>query len=98
LWVIARKCGKRVKLYSRPGNDLTKRFALIVDARARSCIIDGETVACGTDGIACFELILDKTLERAWNDSRRQSSHSKSRAVQTFHTRSSIRQQRDGRD
>jgi bifunctional non-homologous end joining protein LigD len=42
--VIARKGGKQVKLYSRPGNDLTKRFPLIVDAIARlysrSCIID----------------------------------------------------------
>jgi hypothetical protein len=28
--VIARKEGKRVKLYSRPGNDLTARFPLIV--------------------------------------------------------------------
>ena len=32
--VIARKNGARVKLYSRPGNDLTKRFPLIVDALA----------------------------------------------------------------
>jgi hypothetical protein len=59
--VIGRKTGKRVKLYSRPGNDLTRRFPLIVEAlgrlRARSCIIDGEAVACGDDGIACFELI-----------------------------------------
>jgi hypothetical protein len=30
--VIARKDGKRVKLYSRPGNDLTWRFSLIVEA------------------------------------------------------------------
>src|SRR5262249_8019991 len=49
--VIARKSGKRVKLYSRPGNDLTRRFPLIVEALARlrvsSCIIDGEAVACG---------------------------------------------------
>jgi bifunctional non-homologous end joining protein LigD len=59
--VIGRKTGKRVKLYSRPGNDLTRRFPLIVEAlgrlRPRSCIIDGEAVACGDDGIACFELI-----------------------------------------
>ena len=34
--VIARKDGDRVKLYSRPGNDLTKRFPLIVEALARS--------------------------------------------------------------
>jgi ATP-dependent DNA ligase len=44
--VIARKAGKRVKLYRRPGNDLTGRFPLIVEAlaelRSHSCIIDGE--------------------------------------------------------
>jgi bifunctional non-homologous end joining protein LigD len=66
--VIARKIGKRVRLYSRPGNDLTKRFPLIVEAvaklRARTCILDGEAVACGTDGIACFELI------RSWETDR----------------------------
>ena len=59
--VIARKDGERVKLYSRPGNDLTYRFPLIVDAlvclRSRSCIIDGEAVACGEDGIASFDRI-----------------------------------------
>jgi hypothetical protein len=52
--VIARKAGERVKLYSRPGNDLTYRFPLIVEAlaklRSRSCIIDGEAVACGMTG------------------------------------------------
>jgi bifunctional non-homologous end joining protein LigD len=44
--VIARKDANRVKLYSRPGNDRTDRFPLIVDAlaklRSQSCIIDGE--------------------------------------------------------
>jgi bifunctional non-homologous end joining protein LigD len=64
--VIARKTGKRVKLYSRPGNDLTKRFPLITEAvarlKARSCIIDGEAVACGSDGIARFDLIRDMGL------------------------------------
>src|SRR5437764_2375507 len=59
--VIARKTDKRVRLYSRPGNDLTWRFALIVEAlarlRSRSCIIDGEAVACGASGIADFERI-----------------------------------------
>jgi bifunctional non-homologous end joining protein LigD len=52
--VVARIENKRVKLYSRSGNDLTHRFPLIVDAlarlRSRSCIIDGEAVACGDDG------------------------------------------------
>jgi bifunctional non-homologous end joining protein LigD len=59
--VIARKDGTRVKLYSRPGNDLTDRFPLIVEAlsklRSRSCIVDGEAVACGDDGISSFERI-----------------------------------------
>ena len=40
---IARKQGKRVRLYSRPGNDLTHRFPLIVEAlgslRLRSCAL-----------------------------------------------------------
>jgi hypothetical protein len=59
--VIARKEGKRVRLYSRPGNDLTYRFPLIVEAlsnlRLRSCIMDGEAVSCGPDGIASFDRI-----------------------------------------
>jgi bifunctional non-homologous end joining protein LigD len=59
--VIARKAGERVKLYSRPGNDLTYRFPLIVEGlaklRARSCIIDGEAVACDGGGIASFDRI-----------------------------------------
>ena len=50
-----------VRLYSRPGNDLTQRFPLIADAlarlRARSCILDGEAVSCGDDGIAVFDRI-----------------------------------------
>jgi bifunctional non-homologous end joining protein LigD len=61
--VIARKEGKQVKLYSPPGNDLTGRFPLIVEAlaqlRSRSCIIDGEAVSCGQDGIASFERMRD---------------------------------------
>jgi bifunctional non-homologous end joining protein LigD len=61
LRVIAGKDGNRVRLYSRPGNDLTKRFPLIVESlarlRSRSCVIDGEAVACGDDGIASFDRI-----------------------------------------
>jgi ATP-dependent DNA ligase len=58
--VIARKDGARVRLYSRPGNDLTRQFPLIVEAlaklRSRSCILDGEAVACDEKtGIACFD-------------------------------------------
>jgi bifunctional non-homologous end joining protein LigD len=50
-----------VRLYSRPGNDLTRRFPLIVETlarlRSRSCIIDGEAVACDDNGIASFDLV-----------------------------------------
>src|SRR5262245_17893549 len=59
--VIARKDGPKVRLYSRPGNDLTYRFPLIVETlarlRSRSCIIDGEAVACGEDGMPNFDCI-----------------------------------------
>jgi bifunctional non-homologous end joining protein LigD len=59
--IIARKSDGRVRLYSRPGNDFTRRFPLIVEAltslRSRSCIIDGEDVACDGNGIASFDLI-----------------------------------------
>jgi ATP-dependent DNA ligase len=86
--VIARKRGTRVKLYSRAGNDLSHRFPLIVDAlaalRSQSCIIDGEAVACGDDGVADFDRIRyrrhDATvflyafdlIELDWNDLRRE--------------------------
>jgi ATP-dependent DNA ligase len=43
-----------VRLYSRPGNDLTRQFPLIAEAlarlRTRSGIIDGEAV----DGAGAF--------------------------------------------
>src|SRR6266478_2998088 len=59
--IIARKNGSQVRLYSRPGNDLTYRFPLIVETlarlRSRSCIIDGEAVACDDNGVASFDLV-----------------------------------------
>ena len=59
--IIARKTGERVRLYSRPGNDLTHRFPLIVETlarlRSRSCIIDGEAVACDDNAVASFDLV-----------------------------------------
>jgi ATP dependent DNA ligase domain len=53
--VIACKDGPQVRLYSRPGNDLTERFPLIVETLARlrckSCMIDGEAVARAADAL-----------------------------------------------
>jgi bifunctional non-homologous end joining protein LigD len=59
--IIARKSNGQVRLYSRPGNALTRRFPLIVETlgrlRSRSCIIDGEAVACDANGVASFDLV-----------------------------------------
>src|SRR5207248_3903729 len=59
--VIAREKGVQVRLYSRPGNDLSYRFPLIVETlarlRSRSCIIDGEAVACEENGLPSFDRI-----------------------------------------
>jgi ATP-dependent DNA ligase len=56
-----------VRLYSRPGNDLTHRFPLIVETlarvRSRSCIIGGEAVACDDNGVASCS----SPSERRWN-------------------------------
>ena len=50
-----------MKLFSRPGNDLTYRFPLIVEAlaalRSRSCNLDGEAVCRGDDGVPSFDHI-----------------------------------------
>ena len=57
--IIARKTGAQVRLYSRPGNDLTRRFPLIVETlarlRSRSCIIDGGAVCCDDNGVPSFD-------------------------------------------
>jgi ATP-dependent DNA ligase len=59
--IIARKDGDRVRLYSRPGNDRTRRFPLIAEAlarlRSRSIVIDGKAVACDGNDVASFDLI-----------------------------------------
>jgi bifunctional non-homologous end joining protein LigD len=59
--IIGRKDGAQVRLYSRSGNDFSRRFPLIIEAlaslRSRSCTIDGEAVACGDDAVASFDHI-----------------------------------------
>jgi bifunctional non-homologous end joining protein LigD len=59
--IIARKSDGQVRFYSRPGNDFTRRFPLIVETlarlRSRSCIVDGEAVACDDNGVASFDLV-----------------------------------------
>jgi len=59
--VIARKNGAQVRLYSRHRSDLTYRFPLIVETlsrvHSRSCIIDGEAVACDDNGVTSFNRV-----------------------------------------
>jgi ATP-dependent DNA ligase len=58
---MARRDGAGVRLITRNGNDFTKRFPLAAAAVAalpgRSCLIDGEAIACDDMGLAVFELI-----------------------------------------
>jgi bifunctional non-homologous end joining protein LigD len=48
-----------IRLLTRNGNDFTARYPLIVEAvealPVRSCVIDGEAVACNGDGLSIFE-------------------------------------------
>jgi hypothetical protein len=57
------------RLYSRPGSDPTYRFPLIVKALARlpskSCIIDGEAVACDGNGMPTFDHIRYRAIKAA---------------------------------
>jgi bifunctional non-homologous end joining protein LigD len=56
--IIARKDGARVRLYSRPGDDLTDRFPLIVETLAHPLVHHhGEAVACDDDGLTVFDRI-----------------------------------------
>ena len=58
--VVARKDGGRVRLYSRPGNDLTYRFTLIVEllARLRSRSIDGEATRAAASFLQTGEMTM----------------------------------------
>lgn len=57
----AHKDGPAVRLYSRPGNDISGRFSAIADALKalprRELILDGELVAIGDDGRPDFHLL-----------------------------------------
>ena len=59
--VIARKDAAGVRLTTRNGYDLADRFPLAANAvaelRVRSCVIDGEAIACDESGLSVFELI-----------------------------------------
>jgi bifunctional non-homologous end joining protein LigD len=56
--LIVQREGRRVRLFTRNGNDWTARYPLIVEAALRnrqtSFVIDGEAVLIGVDGISDF--------------------------------------------
>jgi bifunctional non-homologous end joining protein LigD len=57
--MMVRRDGDGVRLLTRRGNDWTQRYPLIAAAvealRVRSCLIDGEAVAWGDDGLPAFD-------------------------------------------
>jgi ATP-dependent DNA ligase len=59
--LMARRSGDSVRLLTRNGFDWTDRFPLVAAAtRAldiNSCLIDGEAIASGADGLADFQLL-----------------------------------------
>ena len=58
---MAYRDGTGVRLITRNGFDFAKRFPLVPEAivalPARSCVIDGEAIACDESGLAMFDLI-----------------------------------------
>jgi bifunctional non-homologous end joining protein LigD len=67
--LMVRRDGAGVRLLTRNGHDWSARFPLILEAahelRVRSCLIDGEAVACDDNGLAVFERLRRKHDARA---------------------------------
>jgi bifunctional non-homologous end joining protein LigD len=65
--LIGIKKDEKVSLLSRNANELTARFAEIVDAikalPARECVIDGEVVALDEEGRSSFQLLQAREME-----------------------------------
>ena len=59
--IVAYRDGIGARLITRNGFDFAKRFPLVPEAivalPARSCVIDGEAIACDESGLAVFDLI-----------------------------------------
>ena len=62
--LMARRDPIGIRLLTRNGHDWSPRYPLIVEAvnrlEARSCLIDGEAVACDDNGVAVFERLRRK--------------------------------------
>src|SRR5476651_2711784 len=57
--LMARHDSAGIRLITRNGHDWSQRFPAIVEAvnmlRVRSCLIDGEAIACDEAGLAVFQ-------------------------------------------
>src|SRR5262249_26683307 len=57
--MVLRRAAAGVRLLTRRGNDWTERFPLIAATagalKVRSCLLDGEAVACDGDGMPSFD-------------------------------------------
>jgi bifunctional non-homologous end joining protein LigD len=62
--LMARRDPVGIRLLTRNGHDWASRYPLIVEAvnrlKARSCLIDGEAVACDANGVAVFQRLRRK--------------------------------------
>ncbi len=67
--IVAWRDGDDVRLLTRKGYDLAERFPLAVAAIAalpvRSCLVDGEAIACDDNGLADFDLLRSYRHDRA---------------------------------
>jgi bifunctional non-homologous end joining protein LigD len=62
--LMARRVPIGIRLLTRNGHDWSPRYPLIVEAvnrlKARSCLVDGEAVACDDNGVAVFQRLRRK--------------------------------------
>jgi bifunctional non-homologous end joining protein LigD len=66
--LMARRDPVGIRLLTRNGHDWAPRYPLIIEAvnalKVRSCLIDGEAVACDDNGLAVFERLRPKPAGR----------------------------------
>src|SRR5436190_19572470 len=69
--IEAIKNGSNVRLFSRRGNDFTKRFAKVAESvskiKADSAVLDGEVVAVDVSGQVSFQMLQNRSkLPKCW--------------------------------
>jgi bifunctional non-homologous end joining protein LigD len=66
--MVVRRDAAGVRLFTHNGNNWTDRFPLIAQAvgalRVKSCLLDGEAVACDGDGLPVFDRLRARRHDR----------------------------------